>query len=49
MSWQVSGYECPDCGNLGPHPVLEYDWVDCRISLMILHCNKCEHVWESET
>jgi len=46
MSMEMS-MDCPVCGHGGPHPIMSYALTeDNQPVYYVLHCNKCEEVWE---
>ncbi len=47
MSMTMSGPICPQCGHDGPHPIMAYEKTKEGYPILnVLHCNKCEEVWE---
>ena len=47
MTMTMSGPLCPHCGHDGPHPIMAYEITEEGYPILnVLHCNKCEEVWE---
>ena len=47
MTMTMTGPICPQCGHDGSHPIMAYEMTEEGYPVLyVLHCNKCEEVWE---